>query len=214
MRPRSCSTEKSGPNSPWVLGRPADGAQHHLALDLGALALLGKADGVTLLRLLHLFHTGSGKDLYAPLFQNHAEILTHLPVHVGQDPVHGLQYRDPAAQHLVEGGKLHADDAAADDHQRLAHLILVLQQFVGGQCVFQPGDGGTGGDGAGGDENLIGGVDLALHLNLVGGQNGAGTPDQVHLLLTEEPLNALPQLLGHLSLAVVGGGKVHRGLGG
>ena len=68
---------------PLGVGTAADGAQHHLALDLGALALLGKADGVSIFRRLHLFHPGSGEDLYAPLFQNHAEILAHLPVHVG-----------------------------------------------------------------------------------------------------------------------------------
>ena len=189
------------------IGPAADGAQHLFAGDGLFRALLQQVDAQAVAGLLQRLHHGVGQHLDALFFQNLLEVLAQLTVHVGQQAVHALHQRDGAAQIPVKGGELHADDAAADDDQRVIEPVAALQQLVGGHDAgqFQPGDGRPHIDGAGGDEDALRGVAChpavrRRHIHFAGGGDTAHALDEIHLGGLQQAVDAAAQLLGHAAL--------------
>ena len=189
------------------IGAAADGAQHLFAGDGLFRALLQQVDAQAVAGLLQRLHHGVGQHLHALLFQDLLEVLAQLTVHVGQQAVHALHQRDGAAQIAVEGGELHADDAAADDDQRVIEPVAALQQLVGGHNAgqLQPGDGRPHVDGAGGDEDALRGIARhpavrRRHIHFAGGGDAAHALDEVHLGGLQQAVDAAAQLLGHAAL--------------
>ena len=145
----------------------------------------------------------------APALEDHGHILADLPVHVGQNAVHGLHDRHLTAHGLIDAGQLHADHPAADDDQGPVHPLLVREHLVRGDGVLQTGDRGPGGYGAGGDEDMVRLILRSIHQHPVLRQNGPRAPEKAHLLLPEQSLHAGAELLRHLCFLPVDGCKVH-----
>ena len=144
-----------------------------------------------------------------PFFQDHGKVLGDLQVHGGQDAVHGLHNGHLASKDLVHRGELHPDDPAADDDQVLVQLILQKEELIAGAHMgqVQAGDGGPGGFGAGGHQDIFAGqFHRALpsgHSDAVGAGQGAGALVQVDLIGFDQLFNAGAKLFNHLVFAVV-----------
>ena len=164
-------------------------------------------DGKAVLRLLQRLHHGVGQDFDALFLHDLLEVLAQLTIHIGQQAIHAFYQRDGAAQIAVEGGELHADDAAANDDQRVIEPVTALQQLVGGHDAGkrQPGDGRPHVDRAGGDQDSFG--SMAVHravgggnVHLAGRGDAAHTLDEIDLCGFEKPMDAAPQLFRHAAL--------------
>ena len=137
---------------PLRVGPAADGAQNRLPPGLTGLVLAGVADHQPAVRvLLHRADHTAGMYRHAPAFKNHRHILADFPVHVGQNPVHGLHDCHLTAHGLIDAGQLHADNPAADDDQGAIDPLLGGQHIVRGDGVLKAGDRGPRGHRAGGD---------------------------------------------------------------
>ena len=189
------------------IGPAANGAQHLFAGDGLFRALLHHMDGQAVLRLLQRLHHGVGQDFDTLLLHDLLEVLAQLTIHVGQQAIHALHQRDGAAQVAVEGGELHADDAAADDDQGVIEPVAALQQLIGGHHArkIKAGDGRPDIDGACGDEDTLRGI--AVHRAVGGGDiHFAGRGDAAHALNQvdlgglEKSVDAAAQLFGHTAL--------------
>ena len=188
---------------PVPAGTASDGAQDLFAGHGLFLALLVHMDRQALRRLLHPPDHGGGQHLHPLLFQDLAQVLTQLPVHGGQQPVHALDEGDPAAQVRVKRGKFHADDAATHDHQGLIQAGAALQQLIGGHDPrqVQPRDGRAHRHGAGGRQNAVGGVNRvplrAGNGDAARGVDAGGALQQVHFSSLQQGVDAAPELFGN-----------------
>ena len=121
------------------------------------------------------------------------------PVQVGQNALQRLYDDHLGAHGGPDGGQLHTDDAAADDDHGLPGGDVV-QQLVAGHHApqVQPGDGGTGGDGTGGDQ------DVRALIGALSGPDGLGAGDDgvfsdpIDLVGLEEGGHSVPQGGDHL----------------
>ena len=180
-------------------GPAADGAQHRFPHGAAGGLLGGIVDGNALRCLLQTIHHGAGTDLYPLLFQDQRQILAQLPIHIGQQPVHALQQGDAAPQIAVKRGKLHADDAPADDDDGAVQVIRPLQQFIGGHGQLQPRNGGPHRHGAGGDQDapgLIVAAVLAGDTDASRRRDDGPAPQQRHACALQKALDPAAQLSG------------------
>ena len=86
-------------------------------------------------------------------------------------------------------------------------MIGALQQLVGGHDAgqIQTGDGGTGRHGAGGHQDVVGGIGVLIALGIrhhhgVGGGDPGGAVEQGHLGALQQALHAGGQGLGDVAL--------------
>ena len=75
--------------------------------------------------------------------------------------------------------------------------------------MLQAGDGGPGGDGTGGNEDVVRAILHAAHGHPARGRDSGVPPEEVHLFLLEQALHAGAEFLRHLRLPPVDGGEVH-----
>ena len=119
--------------------------------------------------------------------------------------IHQLQYGDLAAQLVEQEGKLHTDDAAADDGHGAGHMIQVQGLGAGDQVVL-PLLGDEGGHehlGAGGDDDILGGDFLPARRQGVGVQEAGGALHHGDLVAPEQALYAIDQSFDHSGLALL-----------
>ena len=121
---------------PLRVGPPANGAEDSLPGGGLLPALSVEADPHASLRFLQAGDIRSGVHSNSPLFKNHAEVLSQLPIQRRQQAVHSLNHCHLTAKIRVKRGKLHPDHTSADHDQRLVKPP-VLQQVIGGHDLRQ-----------------------------------------------------------------------------
>ena len=110
---------------------PSRSDQHILSGDLLSLAFFLKdtRDPVIVCRET-LFHRRVQMSFDAPLLQDHFQVLRDLLVEVVQQFRQGFDDGDFRSQIGEYGGKFHADDAAANDHQTLRRVLQSKQAIA------------------------------------------------------------------------------------
>ena len=157
--------------TPPVDGGPAtDGHQHVVGLD----TLLRTVGGGP----VHLSTVDGGDpaaELEGDVLQGLAELRGHVVVGEGDDLGQHLDDGDLGAEHGVQRGELHPDDAAADHGQ--AFRDLRQREGAGGvddqRVVLGTGDGGHHGHRSGGEDHVGGGVGGAVDGDPSGAVEGA-----------------------------------------
>src|SRR5690606_9634079 len=102
--------------------------------------------------------------VHALLAQLVAQMLTHRAVKAAQEQIAAIQQRSPCAQAMEDRGELHGDIAAAD-HQYTLGQLLEEEGLVGADGVLATGNVRNLRPAAGGDENALGPVALAIDLD-------------------------------------------------
>ena len=192
---------QSGGKEAGSVRPPPGGHQHGVGLGRLRLALGRKGARQRLALPLHPLYDGAGVDPDPPLFQQHGQVLTQLPVQRGQDAVHGLDDGDLGAQGAAQAGKLHADDPAADDGQPGIEPP-VGQQLVAGDHAgqVQPRHRRLCGNCARGDEDVPALQHLFPHPDLSRLLHPGGAPEKLHLVALQQALHTGAELTGDLVL--------------
>ena len=149
----------------------------------------------------------------ALLLENHAQALGHVLVEGRQYLLAVFHHRHRAAQRGEDAGKLHADDAAADDAQTPGHLLQV-EHLRGGDDLRQvgAGDGQAAGLRTGGDDDVRRCQHVVAHAyGVVGRQHGV-SGIALHAGAFQHGVDACRQALHHLVFALYGGGQREGGL--
>ena len=122
-----------------MIGAAADRHQHDVGLDRLGRAALGRLhrqrDAVVAAsrRLVTLV---AELELQALLGQHALERLGDLAVHAGHDAVEELDHRHLGAQPAPDAAQFQADDAAADHHQVLGHLVQLQRAGRGHDALL------------------------------------------------------------------------------
>ena len=182
----------------------ADGDEHLLGLEADGLAALIAADD---LRAdggrLHALHGALEMELHAHLLHMCHADLCQVAVEHGEHVIHRLDNGDLRTEGRIGARELEPDHAAADDDHRLRQLLQ--RQRAGGVdavgVLLQAGDGRLGVDGAGRDDDRVGGHLLGRAVRLLDGEllrgdEGRLAVDLLDLIELQEPRDAARQLLG------------------
>ncbi|MNN26122.1 hypothetical protein D3C81_1396210 [compost metagenome] len=94
----------------------------------------------------------------------------HRLVEAAQEALAAVQQRGLRAQTVEDRGELDGDIAAAD-HQYALGQLLEIEGFVGGDRQLAPGDLRHLRPAADSDQDVLGAVALAVHLDLMGAKN-------------------------------------------
>ena len=151
-----------------------------------------------------------GFDLHTDLLAEHGHALRDFLVHGRKNAVGHFKNVDLESQVGVQAGNLHADDAAADDGDRLEFRRIVFKKVVGGvhAGAVDAGDGHQIGHRAACDNNIGCFVDLAVAADLLLACDGGVAFHHGDLVGLHHLGDACAQLLDDFFFACVQGIEV------
>ena len=188
---------------PQCLGVGLPSGRHDHCSTLGGQCLTILLEG-TNQALLDRQQLGPGIDFHTSVGKQ----LGHGPANVRivavEDTGQHFNDGDLLAQAVKQGGKLHADDAAADDDHGI-RALLQGEDPVGvhhtGQVRARHRDGG--GDGTGSQDDLIGLYQLLTHLDGMQAGEDAFTSNDLGAMTANQVFHTAAQLLDHLISSMV-----------
>ena len=156
-------------------------------------------------------------DIHTSFFQYHFQILGNLPIHAGQNPIHGLQYGDLFPQVGIEGGKFHADHASAYNNKAVvwflsckkAGAVLHTGQIDSRNRRDSGFSPGRDKDAGRCKKNFL---FPCRYQHLFFFQDPAGTGKKSHTLFLKLHGNSLPQGGDYLKTAFLQPGHIHMSL--